>query len=408
MPTAPAATTAPIIITTTRRLFSLETIPWLQDHVIDGTPFVPLAALAEELLATTPPFPPECDLRAVRDFVLEQPVMLRRNRPKELFPSVAGHEICFRNSTGETMFRGTPDLPLEKPLPRPFQEEEKTISAISAQHLCQPVILPLSTVLPMAVSTALAASLSKTLSSALSAAVSSSFSMTLSVIELYPALFFHGPTFQADISVLSLRPDRMYVKRRISPAPPLEAPSHLDESARRAIVAADLALQSAALLAMTKSETGVAPWSCRAYARRKMFPKTSVIVIYACVTGDGSHDIDVHGEDGEFLLACRGLVFKPMQRSLSEPALVILKKIKNNFPGYSAEIHESTVGQISDNIIRRTAGPRYHAPEHTQIPISTVGANDHSPAASINQPSTNVCPSVDTAEALYEPPPRRQ
>jgi len=269
------------------RHYSVETIPFLKDHAIDGTPFVPIALLAEELMTSGVPEYPDETYDTVALIEIEQPVMLRRNRPKDLKRVSDGSRVLLADAgnatyaTGFRFHRVFCETPLWGNTFNPGTRSE-CIGDRPRESL-------------------------------------------------YPDLFFHGQTFQADWKIASFQSDRIRLSvSGLSMEP--SAPDWLDVSARRALIPADLGVQSAALFAMLLGGKPVTPWACDAYTRSRSIPRPCCLWIEVRAAAPGAFDIDIHLEGGSFIIGWRGLQFKPFQAPMLDSGAKILEKIRREFP----------------------------------------------------------------------------
>ncbi|MFZ2955738.1 MAG: hypothetical protein WA705_02430 [Candidatus Ozemobacteraceae bacterium] len=304
------------------RVFSVDTIPLLSDHLIEGTPFVPFALLVEELLSDSDVksgvvAPASNALFASLENVeLVQPVMLRRNRPKDFFRRKPPIENGPSESNELPVSRGG-DIRVEL-----VDTSEKTLIRGLLSQKCE-----------MPPNNALHAS--------------DRHLLLLSRDELYPDLFFHGPTFQADFKIWKGNCDSLIMQLSGLADTPA-SPNRLSENARRAIIPTDLALQVAALHAMCFSKVPLVPWGCLSFSRKQSFPAVDTIWVSVRRVESNMYDIDVlsdslpretpSGEPPESLspeksiiLALRKVRFCPIQRKLSEEALSLLSKVRDSF-----------------------------------------------------------------------------
>ncbi|EKD83045.1 MAG: hypothetical protein ACD_39C00918G0001, partial [uncultured bacterium] len=126
-------------------VFSLEELPFLADHQLEGTPFVPMAVIIDQLART---FTRDCC--SFTNIEIKMPVMLRKNRAKTL--------VC--TSTGETASLLDEANNLHAVLNKGANISTDSGFMLTAPRAAMPVAVLKS--------------------------------------QIYPAMMFHGPTFQAD------------------------------------------------------------------------------------------------------------------------------------------------------------------------------------------------------------------
>lgn len=271
--------------------FTLARDPYLADHQLDGTPFVPLAVLAEELLVRLP-HPPDGAVSVgsdsvvgLDDLVLKAPLMLRRGRDKEVGFSSSGREGRFMDSLGESLV------------------EARSVGA-TVSHASSRAVQAGS---PGNLSTGPEIFLSRNI--------------------LYPGLFFHGSTFQGDFS-FRRHGDETTIGRwsgvEYAPATLKRFP----EPIATAIVIADLCLQAAGLHAIVRGKAWVTPWTCRVYRRRaSLFPGARSFGVRVSRSGEG-YLVTAFSADGCELLRWQGLELRESGVPLTARARAIIDSIE--------------------------------------------------------------------------------
>ncbi|MBF0545609.1 MAG: hypothetical protein HQM08_14295 [Candidatus Riflebacteria bacterium] len=345
-------------------IFSVDTIPLIADHAIEGTPFVPFALLVEELLRSEEPL--NSSFVALKNVELVQPAMLRRNRPKTYFhrqtPYVKGLN---KSHTSETDFKATCNAaqPLES-LSEPARGAIKSVESASESEI-SPVSFSTTRLSEPAKNSGNQSSIEvcvELLDASEKPIIKGLHSqncelpmlyspeqnnarelLLLSREELYPDLFFHGPTLQADFAIRKGDADSLLVKLSGLAKMP-SSPKQLSEQARQAIIPADLALQIAVLHGMCFSQVPLLPWGCLSYFRNQNTLNFDSVLVSAHKVANCTYDIDVlidplpkNAFSGESLLwerstvlSWRKVTFRSLQHVFSDRALSLLSKIKNS------------------------------------------------------------------------------
>ncbi|NLI76365.1 MAG: hypothetical protein GX442_07985 [Candidatus Riflebacteria bacterium] len=200
-----------------KRLFSLATDPYLADHQLEGTPFVPFVVLAESLLElVTDGVTPVAD-GGLADLRLEAPLMLRKGREREVEYARTPTRFEARDGAGRPLFSAT--------------------AATGRHSLAGPP--PRATTPPV---------------------------LAWPRRNLYPAILRHGPTFQADLQVWRFSPaEAVFAWTGIAPRPASLACLGPDRAA--ACVLGDLALQAAGLTLLGRGGGYTLPWGAAGYER---------------------------------------------------------------------------------------------------------------------------------------------
>ncbi|HQG29736.1 MAG TPA: hypothetical protein PLY73_14380 [Candidatus Ozemobacteraceae bacterium] len=271
----------------------------LADHRIDGTPFAPFALLVEELLDAEE----TGDFATLERIELVQPLMLRRDRPKTArlhSAPVSGPVDGSREAEGARIVELLDDVGAAFIRGRFLQPSARPSAGISqpGADVGNPAFGEGSLKLPRA--------------------------------DLYPGLLFHGPTFQADFTIGKAEPGSLLVRLSGLAAVP-SAPDRLSPTARRAVVAGDLALQAASLHAMSLVPEPIVPWGCGLYARFVNVGAGDSLLVRARRLDDGRYDIDVMVETGEKptpYMFWRNVEFRAIRAALSEKARTLLANIR--------------------------------------------------------------------------------
>jgi len=253
-------------------VFSIEELPCLVDHQLDGTPFVPMAMIVEELART---FRRDC--YSFADIEIKAPVMLRKGHAKKL--------VC--TCDGQTAS---------------LQDEKGNLHAVLARGAN------------------LAAESGFVMAPPRDAVPSALFKR-----QVYPALLFHGPTFQADF--VSYEFNRQSVVVELSDFahdnPALGRYAH-DQSIP--IVIFDLLLQVAGLHLMAFSDTYGLPTSCASLSIFNNHPAGNVLVRTTCHEND-VYSIVAGDMTGKPFMACSGLRFARSCRRIEADRKNLLKEI---------------------------------------------------------------------------------
>ena len=252
--------------------FSLEELPCLADHQLDGTPFVPMAMIVDELARR---FSLNCC--CFTDIEVKTPVMLRRRLAKQLVCTCDGQTASLQDEKGNL---------------HAVLGKGANIAANSGFVLAAP-----RDAIPSAL-------LKK---------------------QLYPALLFHGPTFQADFVFYEFNRQTVVVELSdFSPANPSLGRYAQNQSVP--IVLFDLLLQAAGLHLMAFSDTYGLPTACASLSIFNRQPVGNVLVrvtchesyLYSIMAGDTT---------GEPIMACSGLRFARSVRKIEADKKDILKEL---------------------------------------------------------------------------------
>ncbi|NLF96337.1 MAG: hypothetical protein GX569_06330 [Candidatus Riflebacteria bacterium] len=252
--------------------FSLEELPCLADHQLDGTPFVPMAMIVDELARR---FSLNCC--CFTDIEVKTPVMLRRRLAKTL--------VC-------TCDEQTSSL----------QDENGNLHAILTKGAN--IVADGGFVL---------------------AAPRDAIPSVLLKQQLYPALLFHGPTFQADFVFYEFNRQTVVVE--------LSDFDHDNPSLGRyaqnqsvPIVLFDLLLQAAGLHLMAFSDTYGLPTACASLSIFNRQPVGNVLVRVTCHESD-LYSIIAGDATGKPVMTCSGLRFARSVRKIEADKKDILKEL---------------------------------------------------------------------------------
>lgn len=256
--------------------YRLEENPWLDDHRVEGTPFVPLAVLAAELIHRAGPGMSLCGVS------IDLPVMLRKNRPVDLEWRRNGDELALATPGGDN--RITSRLVKATPFEAPSHRDLRSRSLLFVRE------------------------------------------------ELYPDLFFHGPAFQGDFDLETLDTGNLSARAsEFQPAvthPAWENWKPRPPAGRLDPVMLDLGIQLAALLAMHQTGRPVLPMGfdrLDAAAEALITDRLRLRVIHQPGFGYDVAAADFAGRPAYRLL---GLHFQPLQRELTVNAQKELRKVR--------------------------------------------------------------------------------
>lgn len=244
----------------TPRTFSLSADPCLADHALEGTPVVPFALIACELLAAT-------GGNALADLEIREALLLRRGREK---PVTMTHEadgsLLLLDAAGRILAaaRAHPaaDMNALPPLPPPPAGGARPGEAA------------------------------------------------------YGPLFFHGPAFRADWRDLSVGPDRLAATLR---ADPDRAPfARYPWNRARPVLALDLAAQAAGMLLIAARGIYALPAGCARLALAA--PGPGPFSVAARLDGDDTLEVAMDDAGRRPFLRLEGFRFRPLPRPLSADA----------------------------------------------------------------------------------------
>jgi len=252
--------------------FSLEELPCLADHQLDGTPFVPMAMIVDELARR---FSLNCC--CFTDIEVKTPVMLRRRLAKTL--------VC-------TCDEQTSSL----------QDENGNLHAILTKGAN--IVADGGFVL---------------------AAPRDTIPSVLLKQQLYPALLFHGPTFQADFVFYEFNRQTVVVELSdfAHDNPALGRYAH---DQRVPIVLFDLLLQTAGLHLMSFNDTYGLPAACASLSVLNNHPAGNVLVRTTCHEND-VYSIVASDMTGKPVMTCSGLRFARSCRRIEADRKNLLKEL---------------------------------------------------------------------------------
>lgn len=253
-------------------VFSPEEFPCLADHQLDGTPFVPMAMIVEELART---FRRDCCSFA--DIEIKAPVMLRKGRARTLVCTCDGQTACLQDENGN----------LHAALAR-----KASIDSDSGF-----VMAPPRDAVPSA----------------------------LIKRQVYPALLFHGPTFQADFVFYEFNRQTVVVELSdfAHDNPALGRYAH---DQRVPIVLFDLLLQTAGLHLMSFNDTYGLPAACASLSVFNNHPAGNVLVRTTCHEND-VYSIVAGDMTGKPIMTCSGLRFARSCRRIEADRKNLLKEL---------------------------------------------------------------------------------
>lgn len=253
-------------------VFSIEELPFLADHQLEGTPFVPMAVIVDELART---FRHDCCSFA--DIEIKMPVMLRRKRAKSV--------VCASDESSASLLDEAGNL-------HASLKKSANIVSDSGFMLAAP-----RTAMPVAVLKH----------------------------QIYPALMFHGPTFQADFVFYEFNRQTVLVElsdfgRDSSPL------GRYANDQRIPIVLFDLLLQTAGLQLMAFSDTYGLPAACASLSVFAGNHTGNVLVRTTCHAGE-IYNILASDLSGKPLLAFSGLRFATSSRRIETEKKDLLEKL---------------------------------------------------------------------------------
>lgn len=249
----------------------MEELPFLADHQLEGTPFVPMAAIIDELART---FGRDCCSFA--DIEIKMPVMLRRNRAKTV--------VCTSDESSASMFDEARNL-------HASLKKGANISANSGFMLAAP-----RAAMPVAILKH----------------------------QIYPALMFHGPTFQADFVFYEFNRQTVLVELSDFGRDSSTLGRYASDQCIP-IVLFDLLLQTAGLHLMAFSDTYGLPAACASLSIFESNYAGNVLVRTTCHAGEG-YSILASDLAGKPLLACSGLRFATSSRRIETEKKDLLEK----------------------------------------------------------------------------------
>lgn len=276
----------------TARTFSLASDPCLADHAVEGTPLVPFALAAGELLAAA-------GAAALDGFAIELPLMLRRGRDKAVSVVHSGGEVALTDAGGVVHARGRV---VGAPAP------PASPGASCGQRECP--------------YRALAGGQTVGIAPRHAACLSGG---SLVGRGLYGTLFFHGPSFQVDWSVRAAHAGGL-LACLIGADPSAPAFSRYCWNASFPALLADLALQAGALhYALTEHRFGL-PEACERVAGFGGGPGPHTVRV---TCRDGVRDLVVTDGTGRAELVFAGLRLRPVERPIPAPVLDVLTELAN-------------------------------------------------------------------------------
>ncbi len=265
-----------------KRFIDLEYDGFLKDHQFDETPVFPLAVmLAEFLSLEVKEFP-----YGITDIDVETPILLRKNRKREFQLLKEKEKISYVNENNVSCVSGLyPDvwIPLiDSMTPRPVQPQL----------------------------------------------------VYLGKKELYPDLLFHGPSFQADLSVRGF--DSFYSSVLI------RSFEDMDTSEKFKIwgekfnntpvnpILVDLALQIACMHSMVMESTYMIPFGISRFEVSDNFRsglKRAVINIE--YHDENGYYCECLTDDGKLLFIIHGLELKPLTKEIQPESLKLLEVLSS-------------------------------------------------------------------------------
>lgn len=244
------------------RRFALEADPCLADHALEGTPVVPFALLAAELLADAPG-------AALAGAEILLPVLLRKGRAREMRvardPDGASR---LEDAAGRTHVRA------RLVAPGHFFPENENISGAGRD------------------------------------AADPGFAA-------YGPVLFHGPAFRADWRALAVRGGTL--SARLHDADPARPPFRAYPwNAERPALLLDLAAQAAGLLLLAREGVYALPARCELLAARA--PGAGPYSVLARLAASGEVDVTVADASGAACVLLRRLAFEVLRRPLTPEA----------------------------------------------------------------------------------------
>ncbi|MBU1109329.1 MAG: polyketide synthase dehydratase domain-containing protein [Candidatus Riflebacteria bacterium] len=255
--------------------FSITELPCLVDHQLEGTPFVPMAVLIDQLARTL-----NNTIERLTDIAVKMPVMLRKNRAKTLF--------CHREGNSTSLLDETGNLYASL-------ASATTNHAKSAPPPVQSLRLPART-------------------------------SSIGRSKLYPALMFHGPTFQADFKFYEFSAQTAVVELNGFDSDN-ESLGRYRSGQQIPIILADLAFQVIGLHLMAFKGIYALPATCEMMITHDPGPvKTALIRVFA--QENGSYKLVATSVARAILLTCDGLRFQNTSRPVEPDKKNLLESIK--------------------------------------------------------------------------------
>lgn len=253
--------------------FSTTELPCLADHQLEGTPFVPMALLVDQLARTL-----NSTNARLADIAIKMPVMLRKNRAKILLCQKENNQASLVDDAGNiyaSLRSETNDTGVSPELP-------------SKQHL--------------------------------------TLSVDLCREQIYPTLMFHGPTFQANFKFYEFNAQTALVEIHDF-APENTSLGRYRSGQQIPIVLTDLALQVIGLHLMAFNGIYALPATCRTmYPYEHRSATTSLVRVFK--NDDGSYQLSAITSTGEPILTCSGIHFQNTARPVEPEKLPLLEAIK--------------------------------------------------------------------------------
>ncbi|PKL47230.1 MAG: hypothetical protein CVV42_13765 [Candidatus Riflebacteria bacterium HGW-Riflebacteria-2] len=253
-------------------VFSMEELPCLADHQLEGTPFVPMAVIVDELART---FGRDCCSFA--DIEIKMPVMLRRNRARTLTSASDGDSASLLDETGNlhASIKKGADIVADSGFTLTAAREK--IPAAVLKH------------------------------------------------QIYPALMFHGPTFQADFVFYEFNRQTILVELSDFGRDPAKL-GRCTQDQRIPIVLFDLLLQTAGLHLLAFSDNYGLPSACASLTVFNRRPSGNVLVRTTCHNGD-VYSIIAGDLAGNPIMTCSGLRFAKSSRHIEADRKKLLEKL---------------------------------------------------------------------------------
>jgi hypothetical protein len=255
-------------------IFSLEELPCLADHKLEGTPFVPMAVIIEQLART---FGDDC--RSFAGIEIITPVMLRKNRAKTLVCTSDEQRACLQDEKGNIYA---------------ILEKEADLVSNSRFDLPSP-----RTAIPSA----------------------------LLKHQIYPSLLFHGPTFQADFVFYEFSRQNLIVELSDFTCEN-QSLGRYNHKQSIPIVLFDLLLQTAGLHQLAFSDKYGLPTFCKQLLVNENQPDCNrVFVKTSFFREDQTYNISANAKNGRPLLSCAGLRFTPSNREIDTNTKILLENL---------------------------------------------------------------------------------
>lgn len=257
--------------------FSMAELPCLIDHRVEGTPFVPMAVLIDQLarqLDVSHPF-------TLSDVKVKMPVMLRKNRVRTLLAQAVGGKASLMDDAASVYVSA--DL-----------EQPDSVSASNS-----------ATSMPAEPS-----------------------QRKLPREEIYPSLLFHGPTFQADFQICRFNEtEAEFIVTGFNLYNASLGRFHLGQ--KIPIVLADIAFQATGMHLMAEKDHYALPATCRSMTVERL-PRTGEAIIRSKVDAEGLYDIMVSDLNGNPLFQCVKLGFTKVARQIEPEKKVFLQSLCQN------------------------------------------------------------------------------